>query len=81
MRLMVNKQAQVSVNEHLVSTIVLFCPYGSHSRREELAFSPFCEFCNSLNANIGARYSEGEDPDVESVAQKCVWWFFVCLES
>lgn len=40
MKLVVNKQAQVSVNEHLISTIVLFCPYGSHSRREELALFP-----------------------------------------
>lgn len=51
------------------------------AERSLRCFLLFCEFCNSLNANIGARYSEGEDPDVESVAQKCVWWFFVCLES
>lgn len=51
-----------------ISFLPLFCSAlmdHTPAERSLRCFLLFCEFCNSLNANIDARYSEGEVPDVE----------------
>lgn len=81
MKLIVNKCKLLSMS---ILFLPLFCSAlmdHAPAERNFHCFPPFCDFCNSLNASIGARYLEEEARDIESVAQECVWWLLICLKS